>query len=340
MVDRVEVAEVISDGVAAHPAAIAWLASGGQLPPLEIRVLKERSKGVRKSAVYWLRGAGPVGETVIAKMSKRQAAALETLIYSEILPAIGVDAPVFHGALDEGGQFSWMFLEYVEGERYSTRRANHRRLVGGWLAELHAASSAATRGALPDRGPAHFLAWLREGRAKLAASSDWPQLTSDEAALAERLCRSLDVLEEYWEQVVALAGLLPPTLVHGDLVHKNIVVRDRAGAPAVAAFDWEKAGWGPPAIDLAQLPESHRFAANACLDAYHSGLKRRGVDVPPEAVRRSAALGTVFRCVAGIFWSGLSLVPHWVHHPMMFMNLYHRWLEQAMAAARIGPDHE
>jgi len=340
MVDRVEVAEVISDHVAAHPAAIAWLAAGGQLPPLEIRVLKERSKGVRKSAVYWLRGAGPVGEGVIAKMSKRHAAALETRIYSEILPAIPVSAPTFHGALDEGGQFSWLFLEYVDGARYTPNRADHRRALGTWLAELHASAAGADRGALPDRGPSHFLAWVREGRAVLAAASEWPQLTNEEADLAERLCRSLDVLEECWGQVVAVASALPATLVHGDLVRKNIVVRDRAGAPAVVAFDWEKAGSGPPAVDLAQLPGSHRLAADACLDAYHSVLQRRGIDVSHESVCRSGALGTVFRCVAGIFWSGLSLVPHWVHDPMLFMGIYESSLERAMAAAGIGPDRD
>jgi len=99
------------------------------------------------------------------------------------------------------------------------------------------------------------------------------------------------------------------------------------------AFDWERTGWGTPATDLAQLPESERFSANPCLDSYHAGLRAHGYEVDRGGVELQGRLGTVFRCVTGIAWTGLSLSPDWLQNPLADLRVYGRWLEQAMKAA-------
>jgi hypothetical protein len=80
MTDRPDVAQVFAGEVGAHPAVVAWSALGAGPAPTEVRVLKERTKGIRKSAVYWLRDAGPRGGAVVAQLARRDAVAVEALI--------------------------------------------------------------------------------------------------------------------------------------------------------------------------------------------------------------------------------------------------------------------
>jgi aminoglycoside phosphotransferase (APT) family kinase protein len=337
MVDQLDVAKALLDGIDDHPAVLAWARTGAGPAPSEIRILKERSKGIRKSAVYWLRGAGPDGSAVIAKLARRDAAALETLLYRDLLPHTRVGAPRFHGAVDAGEVFTWLFLEHIDGERYTPRRVEHRVAAGTWLGELHAAALEAGRDErLPDRGPDHFLTWVLEARDAMAAAVGYPDMTRDETRVAEQLRKSLDELAARWDEVVRTAALLPSTLVHGDLVRKNLVVRRRAGAFGVVALDWEKGGWGAPALDLAYGEESKSFAANPCLEAYGRALEARGRRVDPEAIRRSAAIGTALRCVSAIVWTAAELSAAWVHRPMAYMTVYGRWLAAVMADAGIG----
>ena len=336
MPSQLDVAQAIVDGIDAHPAAIAWSRVGAGASPTEIRVLKERSGGTRKSAVYWLRGAGPGGGAVVAKLAKRDAVALETLVYGTLLPHLRLDAPQFHGSVDDGGPFAWIFLEHIAGERYTPRSAAHRRAAGAWLGELHAtAARAMGPETLPDRGPGHFVTWVRLGRDAMVAAAGYPGLTEHETRVAEALCASLDHLTQNWDAVIGTAGLLPSTVVHGDLVRKNLVLRMRAGGLGLVAFDWEKAGWGAPALDLAYCQESKAFAASPCLETYGRTLRAHRLIVDPEAVRRCAAIGTALRCVAGIVWKSASLSPDNLH-PMADMAVYGRWLEQAMGAASLG----
>ena len=47
------------------------------------------------------------------------------------------------------------------------------------------------------------------------------------------------------------AGWAPSCLVHADVKWDNCLVDDSAGAPTVRLIDWEMAGWGDPAWDVA-----------------------------------------------------------------------------------------
>lgn len=334
MADEVAVAEIVRTGLAAHPAVRAWRRLGTDAVPREVRILKERSKGIRKSAVYWLAGAAPGGASVVAKLAKRAAVTLEALIYRDALPGLPVDALRFYGLLDEGAPFVWLFLSDAEGEPYSPRRDEHRRAAARWLATLHASAVGLPQAAaLPDRGPEHVLGQLRSGRTAIAGVVGHSGLGREQAAILVRLDELLEGLESRWDEVVADCDLLPRTLVHGDFVRKNLRVRRGDTKSVLLAFDWERAGWGTPAVDLAQLWQSERFSANACLDTYHATLGARGLEVDRGAVEVQAAAGTAFRCLAGIAWTGVSLSADWLHHPLSYLVTYARWLEDAVQAA-------
>ena len=293
-----------------HPAARGWrrLRPGAALD--EIRVLKEPSKGVKKSAVYRLDGAGPGGRPVIAKLALRDSAALEARVYERFLGPIGLPAPAYYGTLDDDGPYRWLFIGDASGRRYSPADPRHRRLAGRWIARLHeGASSLPGAERLPDRGTAHHLEALGAARGAMLAHGDDPSLAPAEASVLRHLAVLLEEVRASWVRMEEICAELPPTLVHGDLVRKNLRIRAVAGGVGAIAFDWENSGWGPPALDLAQSATSERFAASACLEAYRS--TRGPVSLPPEQVERQAAAGTALRFLAAIRWASLSLGPRW-----------------------------
>lgn len=334
--DEVDEAEILRDGLSAHPAARAWAGLGVGRSPHEIRVLKERSKGIRKSAVYWMAGAGPDGASVVAKLGKRRMTAIESTVYQEALPLLPIDALRCYGAIEEGERFTWIFLSDAGRARYSPTVEEHRRAAGRWLAGLHAASSRLQKEVvLPDRGLDHVLDNLRSGHRAIVGVLGDPNLDPEEAMVLERLVDSLQRLESSWDAVAAACEPWPRVLVHGDFVRKNLRVRPRPDGLGLLAFDWERTGWGAPATDLAQLHESERFSANVCLDTYHAGLRARGFEAGRESVELQGRIGTIFRCLAGIAWTALSLGPAWLANPLADLRVYGRWLEQAMEAG--GP---
>jgi Phosphotransferase enzyme family len=307
----VEAALVPRERLAEHPATRAWRQLRRNGAPSEIGVLKEPAKGIKKSAVYRLAEAGPGGGTVIAKCALRDAAETEALVYGEFLSSLGMLAPAYHGMVDEGGPFCWLFLGYVPGRRYSPADPEDRRLAGRWLARLHGgAVSLPGPGRLPGRGIDHQLRKLEAGRAAIAAHGDDPSLSPAAASVLQRLAALLGEVRGSWRRLEEICVELPPTLVHGDLVRKNLRVGAAGTGPALLAFDWENAGWGPPALDLAQSTLSERLAANACLDAYRFA---GGSSPPParEDVERQATVGTVLRFVTASHWASLSLGPPW-----------------------------
>jgi aminoglycoside phosphotransferase (APT) family kinase protein len=306
---RLETAVVLRERLEEHSATRAWRKLRPNGVPSEIRVLKERSKGIRKSAVYWLGKAAPGEASVIAKYSRRTSAKAEALVYEEFLGPLGVPVPAYFGMLDEGGPFCWLFMQYVPGRRYSPANSQHRRLAGGWLARLHHdATSLAGADRLPDRGVAHHVRMLDAGRGAITDHYANPSLSPAETLVLQRLSALLGEVRRSWSKLEEICSELPQTLVHGDLVRKNLHIAAAGNGARMVAFDWENAGWGPPAIDLAQSLLSERFAANACLDTYRSA--RAAAPTPTrDDIERQATAGTVLRCLTAIYWTSQSLGP-------------------------------
>ena len=96
-------------------------------------------------------------------------------------------------------------------------------------------------------------------------------------------------------------------------------------------FDWEHAGWGVPAVDLAQLTvQSRRLAANPDLATYRSIVRERGPEMNPEALERLAYCGTVFRTLSALSWDAQSLANDWAHTYVSSMQTYADELEGAL----------
>jgi hypothetical protein len=287
---------VLTRGLTEHPAVKAWALLRPQRAfPEGVEALKETGK----SAVYRLLGVGPGGTAVVAKRRRRRLLETERLILQEILPQIPVPSLRFDGFVEDDGSHGWLFLEDGGREPYVPSSERHRALAARWLGRLHAAATRFASGTgLPDRGPGHYLGHLRASVAALRAGADDPSLAEGDRAvvrsLAARLCR----LDANWGRVVCDCAAAPLTLVHGDFVGKNVCVRARPEGEVVLPFDWETAGIGAPAADLAQyavVPDGLADYGDVVAEAWGP--------VPPAELRRWAWQGRVFRYVAAIDWA-------------------------------------
>jgi ATP-binding cassette, subfamily B, bacterial len=331
------------DDLSQHPAVMAWRSLGGA-KPRQVTVLK--AKRSRKRGVYRLEGAGPGGAPVIAKICRRKIADVESVVYEELLPHMPMPSLRYHGKLeDEDRQHAWLFLEDAGGEEYWPAEPEHRRLAASWLATVQLHAPALLRSDLPDRGPRHYLIHLLNAREEIARQLRRRTDTADGAVVLADLLFKLDLLESRWSELAGFCETLPQTLVHGDLVPKNLRVMRNGRGTGLAIFDWETAGLGVQAPDLAQLLEpqrsvlaslprlkrSGRFSANPCLETYRVALAATTGSPDADTVEQAAAVGNLFRCLAGIDWACSQATATW--YPVDDFRVYSQWLGNAMQLA-------
>jgi len=312
-----------------HPAVRAWRElQPERVEPEKIEILQELGKETKKRSIYRLKGVGPAGAAVIAKQSRRARALVERIVYQEILPYLSISAPRCYGFLGEPeGQFCWLFLEDVGEERFSPLNAEHRCLAAQWLARMHTSATrlaVATR--LPDGGPRHYLEYLRSARDTIGQHLNNPALRAEDLAALAAIMAQLGDLESRWDWVEECCEGVPATLVHGDFRPRNVYVRTGREGTILLPIDWERAGWGVPAADLAA---SRGLAASPQIDvmAYWLVVRDHWPRLGPRDIGRLVAVGTIFRRLATLYWDSLHLAyeggAEWV---MATMSLYHAQL--------------
>lgn len=258
------------------------------------------------------RGRGP---NVIAKRASRDALVSEAYIYTHLLPGSGA-RPRFYGVGDDDAGARWIFLEDAAGEAYDASDPAHARLAGQWLARLHATVARAAESTsiiLPRRGAAFYFDGVRSSRLALERRLGDARDAGD-AATVRRCITMCDSLEAGWTHVEAAAAAAPDTLVHGDIAAENA----RIDGAEVAVFDWEKAGWGTPAVDLARVDVA----------AYVSAAGDGGRPIGLDDVARAAAAGSLLR----------TLSHNWAAKPVGKLERYARRLAREMR--RIGVEVE
>jgi Phosphotransferase enzyme family len=293
----------------AHPAVLAWREAGGP-PPARLQALKQAS-GV---SVFRLWGAGPSGTDVVAKWRSGDGVIVEQRVYEEVLPAFGLRALRCYGSLPgDGGR--WLFVEHAGEAAWAPERDDHLTLAGRWLAVVHAAGEPACEG-LPARGPDHHRETLHEAAASLARVAGRGHLGGDDAVVVGAVRAQLEAIERRWPEVEDACAAVPPALVHGDFVAKNLRVCDGA----LLCFDWELAETGFPLIDVASLAST----SPAALRAY------RPNGVEPE---RLVAVGLVLRVVAAVAWTAIGLNSAWPLRSRRHLGPLHAMLDDATRQA-------
>jgi ATP-binding cassette subfamily B protein len=322
--------------VMSHPAAQAWHQLYPHAAPLQITPVRVRR---RKNRIYRLDVAGRAGAGVIAKRCGKETALIERAVYEGILPRAAVPSLGYHGFLEEeDGEHCWIFMDEAIGDNYSSLLAGHRAEAARWLGLLHAsAAEVATNGHLPDGGPNRYLNLLRAACEFMQQHLDNPVLTPDDVILLEGFQAHLYDVAAQWDRLEAACDGVPQTLVHGDFSEKNLRVRSANGNATVVVFDWEDAGWGVPAADLAQLslPFS-KLSANPDIPTYWSTIRDRWPNASAVELQRLAYCGTVFRALAGLYWDVPNLANDWAHACAGGLQVYISELDDALA--RLGWD--
>jgi ATP-binding cassette, subfamily B, bacterial len=330
--------------LASHPAVHAWCQLYPHAEPRGITPVRVRR---RKTKVYRLEGAGRAGAAVIAKQCLKPSARIERTVYEEILPRLTLPSLHCYGFLEEPDtDYSWLFLEEATGTEYSGLLAAHRAQAGRWLGLLH--TSAADAGAaarLPDGGPGRYRELLRSTREAILARLDNPVLGPGDLLLLDRLVARLAEVDAHWTRLEEICEGVPQTLVHGDFNGKNLRIRSLNGKTSVAVFDWADAGWGVPAVDLAQMAvPATKLSANPDLSTYCSTVSERWPGVNPAAVPRLAHCGTVFRALAALSWASNSLGHDWASTAVADMRIYEAEMAHSLdvldgtAQGRAAPD--
>ena len=301
-----------------HAATEAWARlRGSRTPPDQIECLKETTQ----SLVLRMRKAAVGGGDVIAKRGGGETLRVELAIYQAVLAHLPISTPDCYGLVEDGDGICWLFLEDAGEVVYSPEDKDHRWLAARWLALLHtSAAEFAGAAALPDRGVAHYLEHLRCGRARMLLGRANPALRPEDLAVLDELIAQCTVIESRWEEVQWLCRGMPQTLVHGDFVPKNIRVRVGEDGLILLAFDWETAGWGVPAVDLAQLSPAlyWRFVRE---DWPHLGRR---------TVTRLARAGKLLGSLAAVNWGAHWLKYQWVERPMGGLAVYRDDLAEAV----------
>lgn len=310
---------------APHPALRAWrsLSTGG-LAGDGVELLRGgffRSKG---RAIFRLGNVGPGGMPVVAKHCSNQTGELEHLVYTEVLPRLGVSFPGYLGLVPDG-RSSWEFLEDVGALQASKVSAEHRVCAARWLGELQAASGRlAPPAGLPGRGPWTYLEALVRARAAILSSMGNPALSVQDRELLRGVIATCDRVEAGWHCIEAPCASMPKTLVHGDFRPKNLFLRQAENGLVVLPIDWEFAGWGVCAIDLGALLRGP--CTREDLAAYHDAL---GAHVDEPDLRAWVCTGRVFRALASIQWTSTSLPFPYVKKPVDDLARYRAALAQA-----------
>lgn len=322
--------EIAADTPEARAAVAAWRSLGtSDREPTRVWWLEA---GHRNRTIFRLDGVGPSGAAVVAKLCAAASGGIERLIYERVLPDIPITTPRYFGSVDVDGSGYWLFLEDVGGERFSMDDPEQRIAAARWLGELHTRAADLISVGLPDRGPAHYLERLRVARRTITADLDNPALRRSDTLILRSVVGLLDTIEADWGSVDAYCAELPSTLTHGDFRRKNVYVR-RDGRTGVRLYpiDWETAGWGVPAADLAPA-RGPGLRPAIDLASYARVVHGRWPLLDETSFRRLAVVGTIFRRLIAIDWAAQGLGFAWPEKPIAQLDAYRPELEEAMAA--------
>ena len=314
-----------------HPAVRAWRELRPRwAEPERIEILQE----VKKSAVYRLEGVGLGGTAIIAKRCRMGIASTERIIYESVLPVLPITALHYYGFVEEDDQFCWLFLEDAGRERFSPLIEEHRALAARWLALMHISAERVSSAAqLPNEGPDRYLEHLHSGRDMIRRHLSHPALSADDLAVLEAVICQCDFLESRWDKIEKECEGIPTTLVHGDFQPKNMHVRTGPVGMSLFPVDWEMAGWGVPAADLAPAA-GLALAPQVDIITYWTIVHACWPGLNIQAIQRLVNVGQVFRQLAAIHWASLSLACDYIERPMARLRSYQAALAEIIRSTQ------
>ncbi|MDB5305689.1 MAG: hypothetical protein JWM97_3238 [Phycisphaerales bacterium] len=226
----------------------------------------------------------------------------EVDVYWRFLDPSDVGAPAcFGAAVDAAAGRCLLFLERVTGELlWQTGDLDVWCAAARWLAHFHlrfSTEAEALRSAphLLRHDAASLQMWQRRASARVRAAPALDPVRQS-AWLA---------LEKGYPHVIEALLALPTTLLHGEFVPSNILIRAGGMAGAVCPVDWEMAAVGPGPMDLADLVSGRwtNEQRGRIVEAYREALPAAAGAQEPETFRKALGLCRLHRAVQWLGWS-------------------------------------
>lgn len=327
---------ILDQAIDGHPALLAWERLDGSGPrPASLEVWSERPSNLPASIYRLVFPDGGI-PAVFAKHSDPGFGAVERLCYETILSRMCVPSPAYRGSLQDPDGSWWLFMEDAGREWFSPRDPEHRLLAGRWIGQLHREGAlVAAASTLPAAGPCRYLSHLHSARDRIVRNFANPGLTeSDREALRATLALQ-DEIESRWEQIERACEGPPPTLVHGDFQPKNIRIRPGPAAAGICVIDWEMAGWGNPAVDLAPARGAD-VTIHVDAEVYAAEVRGGWPGADADGIRRLSVLGFVLRRLAAMDWAASSLhfeSPLYLSNPVATLRSLHNSTSRGLRAA-------
>jgi aminoglycoside phosphotransferase (APT) family kinase protein len=307
----------------AATAAALWEARGERpIDPARAQVLKSS----KKCTVLRIPALDARGPNVVVKVRRPKEVDAEIAFYERVAPHLPVEVPAMHFALELGTD-TWTFMEDAGDDQYRGDRPEHVRSMTSWLAAVHREASATPATSMPRRTATHYFEHMESARAAISAALDEQVIGVDDRRLLIAFRVLLDRVRVAWDDVVRVCDRGPMTLVHGDLAAKNIRIRPQPGGPRVLVLDWETAGWGWAAPDLA----SGSVGWGIDLDRYRVEAGRIIDGWAERDLRSYAAIGSVLRYLAAADWAARSLRYLPGKRAAPYLRAYSDPLERALA---------
>jgi hypothetical protein len=217
--------------------------------------------------------------------------------YRRLLDPAGIGPTCFAAVADPARLRYWLLIEKVPGvELWQVGELEIWEEVGRWLGTFHGRFAGRTnevRAANPrllERSERWFRTWANRAKQALATSPDG------------RAAELVDMLQRY-DREAGIAAALPRTFVHGEFYPANILVVRRDHAD-VYPVDWEMAGIGPGAIDLAALAGGWDAASRRRIEgAYLDGLRSAGVPITRRELDESLPRCELSLALQWVGWS-------------------------------------
>ena len=223
------------------------------LEELEVEIPGQGRTEVVCKRLDW-EGLDAIGR--IAKPRFLHATTREPYVYERLLPRGPAGPPRFLGTEEDAGGQTLLMIERIDGRPLS--EVGERKLweeAAGWLGRFHATFEGAPTDSpagdsLIEHDAGFHRFWLVRARSSAASGPGHGS--------------ALDWLDVRHEQVVEALSRMDRTLLHGEFYASNVLIDDGGRSTRVAPVDWELAGPGPGALDLAALvcgwPPSDRDA--------------------------------------------------------------------------------
>ncbi len=322
--------ELHGSAVEGHPALRAWSAlPAARVAPASIEVWREK----KPTSIYRLLFEEPAMPAVFAKHCDAASGELQRVCHESILPRLPIASPRYHGSHQDPDETWWLFLDDVGREAYSVQDPKQRRLAGLWIGGLHRHGASIPAAAdLPAAGLPRYREHLLSGRDHIRANLGNRALTAADRDMLTSILRLQDRAEARWNGFERALRDVPPTLVHGDFQPKNIRIHRNGTGPTLYAFDWELAGWGLAAVDLAPA-NGHDLSIQVDLDSYLDEVCREWPHLDAASIRVQVALGHVLRRLAAVDWASHSLHFERADHlsdPVASLRSIHGNLERAL----------